>query len=391
MALKKVEEDYTENESSGYPSTSEKNQKQNLNANINSDNGGFDEEKLAKLVSRAVKEANSSKEEDDELGVLPQGAKEFVQAAQGVEKVKSMFKSQYEQTIEDTVGQVMAQAVQQSLGTMMGAGQQQQSEPAQPPMGFWKQAGLMFMQNVSQEIPQYLPSILDTLKDVVGKDRIQKGYDAGVNYLETHQEMKNIPNIVMQLDAEDMEDVKEYAKMMGITNTSMAKQFLLEHQESLRQEYSEYQALQEGDYQRDSLDEEPEVEEFESEYKHESEENENPSYEIDDRQLEEEQTTEKEKPRPKKRYLKKSQYIGQDELKDMYDNNEIKIDTNNNINIPKYDNKINNSKNKSDEKSDRNLMKNQIRNLMKNQIRNLMKNQIRNLMKNQMKNQIVKK
>ncbi|MFW6001717.1 MAG: hypothetical protein ACOCQD_00095 [archaeon] len=332
MALKKVEN--TEKENTGYPSTSDvssevnnspvRNNNSSNSGNYN--NGGFDEEKLSKLVAKAVREANSSREEEDELGVLPQGAKEFVQAAQGVEKVKSMFKSQYEQTIEDTVGQVMAQAVQQSLGTMMGAGQQQQSEPAQPQMGFWKQAGLMFMQNVSQEIPQYLPSILDTLKDVVGKERVQKGYDAGINYLETHQEMKNIPNIVMQMDAEDMEDVKEYAKMMGITNTSMAKQFLLEHQESLRQEYSEYQSLQNGEYQRDNDYEYSEYTEYP---------------ESDDiQETEVEETKQETKTKPTKRYLKKSEFISQDEIKEMYDNGTLKIDNEHNVHIPEYDKKI---------------------------------------------------
>jgi len=189
------------------------------------------------IVATSVKAAlRASKEEDDELAALPQGARDFVNAAKGVESVKSLFKSPASTAVENTMSTVMDGILTNALGNMVNP-QRAASEPL-----LHKLASIL-VNNASQQLPQ----ILDSASAILGRERVQKGFDLGMQRIENQQQQqKSWPAQVIELDENNQEHIAFYAQHEGYSDIYRAQTALINHKNLLYDEIEEYQNLQKG-------------------------------------------------------------------------------------------------------------------------------------------------
>lgn len=202
----------------------------------------------AKLLSQAEIDAianaviNKSRAKDDPTDVLTPGAKELVKTVQSISAVKDALTSPVQTSIEQGMNNFMGTILQTALQNMLSP-QQPQIIQQQPKL--LHTLAQIAINNASQNLPQ----ILQVAKEILGESRIQKGYDAGLNYFEQRQASQNLPQVVLNLDPNNLEHVEYYAKTMGLTNLKNAQQALVQHQRALVTEIQEYQNVQNGSYQ----------------------------------------------------------------------------------------------------------------------------------------------
>ena len=152
------------------------------------------------------------------------GAQQFIQAAQGIENVKKYFRSPVVEAIETSMSTLISSSLDRSLQSMQNPPQAQQE-----PKSFAKTLAEIAVHNMSQQVPQ----ILQVAQDILGADRVKKGYDTGLQYFEQQNERQNIPSIVAQLDPNEPEHIKYYAELMGIPDFELAQNKLIDHINSL--------------------------------------------------------------------------------------------------------------------------------------------------------------
>lgn len=202
----------------------------------------------AKLLSQAEIDAiasaviNKARTKEDPTDVLTPGAKELVKTVQSISAVKDALTSPVQTSIEQGMNNFMGTILQTALQNMLSPPQPQiiQQQPK-----LLHTLAQIAVNNASQNLPQ----ILQVAKEILGESRIQKGYDAGLNYFEQRQSSQNLPQVVLNLDPNNLEHVEYYAKTMGLTNLKNAQQSLVQHQKALIAEIQEYQNVQNGSYQ----------------------------------------------------------------------------------------------------------------------------------------------
>lgn len=202
----------------------------------------------SKLLSQSEIDAianaviNKSRAKDDPTDVLTPGAKELVKTVQSISAVKDALTSPVQSSIEQGMNTFMGTILQTALQNMISPPQPQiiQQQPK-----LLHTLAQIAVNNASQNLPQ----ILQVAKEILGESRIQKGYDAGLNYFEQRQASQSLPQVVLNLDPNNLEHVEYYAKTMGLTNLKNAQQSLVQHQRALVSEIQEYQNVQNGSYQ----------------------------------------------------------------------------------------------------------------------------------------------
>jgi len=210
------------------------------------------EEIVGKTMKSVIKAQN---EENDELAALPSGARDFVKAAQGVELVKSLFKSPASTAVENTMGTVMEGILNNALANVTNP----QHAPQQEPL--LHKLATVIVHNTSQQLPQ----ILDSLTTVLGKERLQNATDMGLQYVQQkqaqeQQQQQDWPTIVMQLDENNQEHVTHYAQHEGFTDIYRAQRALINHKILLSEEIEEYQQLQQSQVNKQIVEQPQQVE-----------------------------------------------------------------------------------------------------------------------------------
>ena len=168
-----------------------------------------------------------------------------VKAVEDVQGLKNALKDPTSLGIEQATSSLVTTVLGNALNGMSGANQQ---AVAQKPLLH----GLAEI--ATHNISANLPQVLDSLKTVLGSERLQKGYDAGVKYIESKQP-DNFVNTILSLDENNDEHVTYYAQQMGYTDFNKAKNILIEHKVALYQEQQEYQDIQQGENQQHSTNE----------------------------------------------------------------------------------------------------------------------------------------
>lgn len=168
-----------------------------------------------------------------------------VKAVEDVQGLKNALKDPTSLGIEQATSSLVTTVLGNALNGMSGANQQ---AVAQKPLLH----GLAEI--ATHNISANLPQVLEGLKGVLGTERLQKGYDAGVKYIESKQS-DNFVNTVLSLDENNDEHVTYYAQQMGYTDFNKAKNILIEHKVALYQEQQEYQSIQQGENQQYSTNE----------------------------------------------------------------------------------------------------------------------------------------
>ena len=196
-------------------------------------NGKYSEEEVQKIVRVALEKQIEVMECDlppkKPLNHDPDfsGAQQFIQAAQGIENMKKYFRSPLAEAIENSMGTLITSSLEKSLQGMQGM--QNQAQPQPEPKSLAKSLAEIAVHNMSQQVPQ----ILQIVQEILGADRIKKGYDTGVDYFEKQNEIEHLPSIIAQLDPRDPEHVQYYAELMGISDFELAQNTLTDHVNSL--------------------------------------------------------------------------------------------------------------------------------------------------------------
>ena len=163
-----------------------------------------------------------------------------IKAVSEVQGLKDALQSPVAVGIEQSIGNLATSLLNNALTNMQG-GQQ-----AAAPKPLINSVVEIATHNISSNLPQ----VLEGLKSVLGTERIQQGYDAGLKYVESQQNNTNLVDTVMTLDENNEEHITYYAQLMGYTNFDKAKSALIEHKVTLYQEQQEYQNIQQGQNQQ---------------------------------------------------------------------------------------------------------------------------------------------
>ena len=168
-----------------------------------------------------------------------------VKAVEDVQGLRDALKDPTSIGIEQATSSLVTTVLGNALNNMSGVNQ-----PAAVQKPLLHGLAEIATHNISANLPQ----VLDSLKTVLGTERIQQGYDAGVKYIESKQP-DNFVNTVLSLDENNDEHVTYYAQQMGYTDFNKAKNILIEHKVTLYQEQQEYQNIQQGKNQQYSTNE----------------------------------------------------------------------------------------------------------------------------------------
>ena len=167
----------------------------------------------------------------------------MVKAVSEVQSLKEALKDPTSAGIETATSNLVTTVLGNALQNISGGGQQApQAVPLRNTL-----AQLAVNNLTSENSP--LPQLLDALTNVLGKDKVREGYDSGMKFVEQQQNQSKLPNIILQLDENNQEDVVIYAQQMGYTDVGYAQTRLLEHKNMLLQEVEEYQRVQQGGQQ----------------------------------------------------------------------------------------------------------------------------------------------
>lgn len=168
-----------------------------------------------------------------------------IKAVGDVQGLRDSLKDPTSRGIEEATSTLVTTVLGNALNNMVGSPQQ-----AAAPKPLLHGLAEIATHNISANLPQ----VLEGLKSVLGVERIQNGYDAGVKYIESKQP-DNLVNTILSLDENNDEHVAYYAKLMGYTDINKAKTILIEHKVDLYQEEQEYQDIQQGQNQQYTAEE----------------------------------------------------------------------------------------------------------------------------------------
>lgn len=180
---------------------------------------------------------------------LTKEGKGFVKTVGDIHNITQALKSPTTVSMEEATSSLVTTVLGNALNNITGGGQQ-----AAAPTPLKNTLAQIAVSNLTGENSP-LPQLLDSLTNILGKDKVREGYDTGMRALENHQSQSSLPNIILQLDENSQEDVVDYAKQMGYTDVGYAQQKLIEHKNRLFQEIDEIQNVQQGGQQ--SVVEEP--------------------------------------------------------------------------------------------------------------------------------------
>ena len=189
-----------------------------------------------------------AKQIEPESALTPE-VRGMVKAVGEVQSLRTALKDPTSAGIEEATSTLVTTVLGNALQNMTGGGQQQ-AQPA-PLRNTLAQIAVSNLTGENSPLPQ----LLDALTNVLGKDKVREGYDAGVQYIDKQQKQNDLPAFVLQLDENSQENVVAYAQQMGYSDVQYAQTRLIEHKNMLHQEIEEYQRIQSGDQQRVTTEE----------------------------------------------------------------------------------------------------------------------------------------
>ena len=166
-----------------------------------------------------------------------------IKAVTQVQDLRTALKDPTTAGIEEGVSSLISTIVGNSLQNITGGGQQQVQ-----PTPLRNTLAQIAVSNLTGENSP-LPQLMDALTNVLGKQKVLEGYDAGMQYIDQQQRQNNLPATVVQFDENSQEDVVAYAQQMGYSDVQYAQAKLIEHKNTLHQEIEEYQRVQSGGQQ----------------------------------------------------------------------------------------------------------------------------------------------
>lgn len=172
-----------------------------------------------------------------------------IKAVGQVQDLRTALKDPTTAGIEEGVSNLISTLLGNSLQNITGGGQQQ----AQPTPLRNTLAQIAVSNLTGENSP--LPQLMDALTNVLGKQKVREGYDAGMQYIDNQQKQNNLPATILQFDENSQEDVVAYAQQMGYSDVQYAQARLIEHKNRLNQEIEEYQRVQSGGQQSVAVEE----------------------------------------------------------------------------------------------------------------------------------------
>ena len=178
----------------------------------------------------------------------------MVKAVNEVQSLRLALKDPTSAGIEEATSTLVTNVLGNALQNITGGGQQQvQAKPLKNTL-----AEIAVHNLTGENSP--LPQLMDALTNVLGRQKVRDGYEAGMQYIDHQQKQNNLPATILQFDENNQEDVVAYAQQMGYSDVQYAQARLIEHKNRLNQEIEENQRVQEGGQQSVAI-EEPVVQE----------------------------------------------------------------------------------------------------------------------------------
>lgn len=190
---------------------------------------------LTELFGQLKKQINP------ESALTPE-VRSVVKAVEDVQGLRNALKDPTSRGIEEATSTLVTTVLGNALSNMTGAGQGVQA----PPKSLLNTLAEIATHNITSNLPQ----VIESAKSALGQERLQKGYDMGLKYVENQQAGSDFINTVMSLDENNDEHINYYAQQMGYTNFDKARNALIEHKIVLYQEQQEYQEIQQGQTQQ---------------------------------------------------------------------------------------------------------------------------------------------
>lgn len=168
-----------------------------------------------------------------------------VKAVEEVQGLRNALKDPVSVGIEQSITGLVTQTLDRAVGNMTG-GQQAVAES----VSLSTRLAQIAVNNLTGESSP-LPGILAGISEIIGQERLQKGYDVGLQYVENQQNQGgtsqgNWPDTVLQLDENNQEHVVHYAQHEGYSTIERAQGALIIHKENLLAEIAEMQRIQQG-------------------------------------------------------------------------------------------------------------------------------------------------
>ena len=264
-----------------------------------------------------------------------------VKAVEDVQGLRNALKDPTSMGIEQATSSLVTNLLSNALNNISGTNQ-----PAAVQKPLLHGLAEIATHNISANLPQ----VLDSLKTALGTERLQKGYDAGVKYIESKQP-DNFVNTVLSLDENNDEHVTYYAQQMGYTDFNKAKSILIEHKVTLYQEQQEYQNIQQGENQQYSTNDDINTQQHNNQQQNEQqyiEEQQNEQQYVEQMHVEQPQNINNEE----KFEVPTKIHINNDKIKLKAIDESISVETDKEINIDtdkKTDEKINDMSEEIDE------------------------------------------
>jgi hypothetical protein len=141
----------------------------------------------------------------------------MVKAVGEVQSLREALKDPTSAGIEEATSNLVTQVLTNSLQNITGGGQQQvQAKPLKNTL-----AEIAVHNLTGENSP--LPQLMDALTNVLGKEKVKEGYDAGMQYIDQQQRQNNLPATILQFDENSQEDVVAYAQQMGYSDVQYAQ------------------------------------------------------------------------------------------------------------------------------------------------------------------------
>ena len=172
-----------------------------------------------------------------------------IKAVGQVQDLRTALKDPTSAGIEIATSDLVTKVLGNALQNMTGGGQQQ----AQPTPLKNTLAQIAVSNLTGENSP--LPQLMDALTNILGKQKVREGYDAGMQYIDQQQRQNNLPATILKFDENSQEDVVTYAQQMGYSDVQYAQTKLIEHKNMLYQEIEEYQRVQGGGQQSTAVEE----------------------------------------------------------------------------------------------------------------------------------------
>lgn len=169
----------------------------------------------------------------------------FVKAVEEVQGLRDALKDPVTAGIEQGITSLVTGALDRTVGSMTGG---QQAVAESPSLG--TRLAQIAVNNLTGESSP-LPGILAGISEILGQERVQKGYDVGLQYVENQnkqgqQGQGSIADTILKLDENNQEHVVYFAELMGYGDINRAQTGLIQEKNRLRIEIEEMQQIQQG-------------------------------------------------------------------------------------------------------------------------------------------------